>query len=79
MTDRVRDVRVTLVLSGMAFVLALAWSPRPAVALTLLVGFPALVFACHEAHLATRRGKADVVGSALGAPGPRAPWGQLAC
>ena len=77
-TDRVRDVRVTLVLSGMAFVLALAWSPRPAVALTLLVGFLALVFACHEAHLATRRGKADVVGSALEERGSRAPWGQLA-
>lgn len=77
LADRVRDLLVALLHSCTTFLLALGMAPRPAVALLLLVAWPAVVTACHEAHAAHRRGRADVVGRADGVDA-RPPLAQLA-
>jgi transglutaminase-like putative cysteine protease len=61
LADRVRDLLVALVHSCMTFLLALGMAPRPAVILLLVVAWPAVVTACHEAHAARRRVRADLV------------------
>ncbi len=59
--DRPRDVLVALVLGCMTFLLVLGMAARPAVALPLLVAWPAVVTACHEAYAARSRARPDVV------------------
>ena len=73
--DRPRDVMVALVLGGMTFLLVLGMAARPAVALPLLIAWPAFVMACHEAYAARSRALPDVVvasaGGDIAAPFPR--------
>jgi transglutaminase-like putative cysteine protease len=73
---RLRDLLVALVLGCMTFLLALGMAPRPAAILLLLVAWPAVVTACHEAHAARRRARADLVVRADGASS-RPPHAQL--
>lgn len=67
-SDRVREVMVSLVIAGAMFVLALANHPPPAVGLPVLLGWPAAVIALVSAHDARSRARADVVAT-TGAPG----------
>lgn len=59
--DRPRDVLVALVLGCMTFLLVLGMAARPAVALPLLIAWPAFVRACHEGNLARARAYSDTV------------------
>jgi transglutaminase-like putative cysteine protease len=77
-TDRLRDVQTALLLGGMTFLLAIGIAARPAVALPLLVAWPAIVVALHELHAARRRERTDLVAGAVGGLGVRVPGGQLA-
>jgi transglutaminase-like putative cysteine protease len=70
--DRPRDVLVALVLGGMTFLLVLGMAARPAVALPLLVAWPAVIVGCHEAYYARVRAATDVVARADGEA--RAPF-----
>ena len=71
--DRPRDVLVALVLSCMTFLLVLGIAARPAVALPLLLAWPAVVTGCHEAYAARSRARPDVV-VARADGGTRAPF-----
>jgi protein-glutamine gamma-glutamyltransferase len=71
--DRPRDALVALVLGCMTFLLVLGMAARPAVALPLLVAWPAFVWACHEGNLARARTFPDVV-LARGDEGSGAPY-----
>jgi protein-glutamine gamma-glutamyltransferase len=79
LADRVRDLLVALVHSCMTFLLALGMASRPAVILLLVVAWPAVVTACHEAHAARRRVRADLVVRAERSDGSsqRPPYSQL--
>jgi transglutaminase-like putative cysteine protease len=64
------------VLGSMTFQLALGVAARPAAILLLLVAWPAVITACHEAHAARRRARADLVVRAEGASS-RPPPAQI--
>ena len=79
--DRPRDVLEALVLGGMTFLLVLGMAARPAVALPLLIAWPAVITACHEAYYTRVRATSDVVVRAdrdSNAPFPRRQLAMVA-
>jgi protein-glutamine gamma-glutamyltransferase len=68
-TDKMRDLRVALLLAVGMFVLAVANEPGSVVVLTLLVGWPAVVTVLAFDHAAREQSKTDTVAR----PAPAAP------
>ncbi|MGZ4590445.1 MAG: transglutaminase-like domain-containing protein [Actinomycetes bacterium] len=74
LSDRQREVLVSLLVGGGLFVFALAADPGPAAGVALLVGWPAAVVALVAAHAQSQRAATDVTAKVEGAT-PRAPVG----
>jgi hypothetical protein len=75
-TDKMRDLRVALLLAVGMFVLAVANDPGPVVVVSLLVGWPALVIALSFAHASREESKADTVAHAS-TSAPSAGWARV--
>jgi len=60
-TDKIRDLRVAILLAVGMFVLAVANQPGPAVVVALLVGWPAVVTVLALDHAAREQSRADCV------------------
>jgi protein-glutamine gamma-glutamyltransferase len=75
-TDKMRDLRVALLLAVGMFVLAVANEPGAIVVVALLVGWPAVVAALTFAHAAHEESKVDTVAHAS-AVAPSAVWARV--
>jgi protein-glutamine gamma-glutamyltransferase len=76
-TDRMRDLRVALLLAVGMFVLAVANGPGAVMVVFLLIGWPAVVIALAFEHAATEQSSASAVArpTALARTAPLAPAG----
>jgi protein-glutamine gamma-glutamyltransferase len=70
-TDKMRDLRVALLLASAMFLLALANEPGPAVVVALLIGWPAAIAVLAVNHVVSERATSDLAARDTAGPSNR--------